>query len=127
MTLYRRFISYFTVIAHPLHELLGKGTLDKLNLNDDQLKALGANIDKVCSTPMLGLPKPNKPYSAHTDASDYAIGCLLFQKHEEGKENQLDTFLELLTPLSETNQQRSFGFQAIIDIKTDFKTQISSI
>ncbi|POM81744.1 Pol protein [Phytophthora palmivora] len=39
--------------------------------------------------PVLALPDENKSISVVCDASDYAIGCALLQKHDEGRERVL--------------------------------------
>ena len=33
----------------------------------------------VCKAPLLLLPDPSKPFDVETDASDYAIGVVLYQ------------------------------------------------
>ena len=35
--------------------------------------------DLVCNAPSLLLPDPTKPFEVETDASDYAIGVVLYQ------------------------------------------------
>ena len=45
----------------------------KLELAFNELK------DMVCKAPSFLLPDPSKPFQVKTDASDYAIGVVLYQ------------------------------------------------
>lgn len=85
---YRRFIDDFAKLAHPLNKLLKKGAPDSFQLDDTQREAFQALIAKVCSPPVLALPKAGLPYSLDCDASDYGIGCALFQTHPDGSGNR---------------------------------------
>lgn len=80
---YRRFIDNFIGIAHPLNNLLKKRTPDKFQLDDDQKDAFQPHINKVCSHPILALPKVGLPYSIDFDASDYGVGFALFKPHRD--------------------------------------------
>lgn len=82
---YRRFIKNFAHIAEPLHKLLQKGSLYKWNercqVAFDTLK------EKLTSAPVLKYPNFSKPFTIHTDASNFAIGAVLTQKDEKGLEH----------------------------------------
>ena len=95
---YRRFIKNFSMTAHPLNALLTKGSPDKFELNGDQLAAFKTFIDAVCSPPVLALPKPDLPYSVDTDASEYGLGCTLFQTNEDGKRKPIGYWSRSLKP-----------------------------
>lgn len=75
----------FTGIAHPHNKRLRKGTPDKFTLDEEQLKALRTFIDKVCSPPILTLPKPNIHYSVDTGTCPYVIGSTLFHTQQNEK------------------------------------------
>ena len=95
---YRRFIKNFADIAHPLTELQKRGVLDKgakrergrkVNLPKEALKAFAELKRQITSDPILSLPDFEKPFGVRTDASDYAIGGVLFQCDEDGNEKPL--------------------------------------
>ena len=48
--------------------------------------------DQMCKAPSLFLPNPSKPFQVETDASDYAIGIVLYQggKSITFESNKLD-------------------------------------
>jgi len=46
---------------------------------------------------MLAKPDFTKPFILHCDASDFAIGSVLVQKDEEGKEHMIGYFSKKLT------------------------------
>ena len=71
---YRRFIRDFTHLAHPLNRLLKKGSPDKFELDDEQMKSFREFVKIVCSPPVLALPQRGLQYSVDTEASDYCIG-----------------------------------------------------
>jgi len=77
---YRRFIDRFAHVAEPLNALLRAGQPEKIAAwGDREEEAFRSLINSICSPPILGLPKAGRPYSLDTDASDYQIGCALFQ------------------------------------------------
>ena len=86
---YRRFIRDFTHLAHPLNRLLKKGSPDKFELDDEQMKSFREFVKIVCSPPVLALPQRGLQYSVDTDACDYGIGCTLFQTYPDGERKPL--------------------------------------
>ena len=95
---YRRFVENFSTKAGPLNELLRKNTPDKFTLNDDQLKAFKELIEVILSPPALALPQNGLPYSVDTDASDYGIGCSLFQTTEDNERRTIGYWSRSLVP-----------------------------
>jgi len=75
---YRRFVKNFASIAKPLHNLTKKDS--KFVWTDECNSAFLTLKDKLCSSEVLIQPDPNKPYKLETDASKFAIGCVLSQK-----------------------------------------------
>lgn len=57
---------------------------ENFKLDEEQLKSFHTIIEKICSPPVLALPRPNFPYSVDTDASSYVIDYTMFQAHEDG-------------------------------------------
>jgi len=103
---YRRFIDDFTGLAHPLNKLLKKGTPDTFTLDAEQRDAFNALINRVCSPPVLALPRNGLPYSIDCDASDYGIGCALFQTHPNGERKPIGFWSRSLLP-AEVNYSAS--------------------
>ena len=77
------FIEKFDHIAKPLMELLKKNVPFKWT--DRQTQALEQLIEKVTTQPVLIHPDPGKPFELKVDASDYAMGAILFQHNNKGK------------------------------------------
>ena len=75
---YRRFVKNFASIAKPLHNLTKKDS--KFVWTDECNSAFLTLKDILCSSQVLIQPDPNKPYKLETDASKFAIGCVLSQK-----------------------------------------------
>ena len=86
---YRRFIPKFAHIAKPLTDIMRsnvKGKKTKVQLKPDAIKAFNKLKEAITSSPVLALPDLDKPFEVRTDASDYAIGGVLFQRTETGEE-----------------------------------------
>ena len=66
-----------------MNGLLKKNSPEKFTLDEKQTEAFRTLIDKILSQPILALPRPDLPYSVDSDASDYGVGCALFQTHED--------------------------------------------
>jgi hypothetical protein len=96
---YRRFIKDFATIAKPLTELqnkekcakLGKreGTKKKFELPEEAKEAVETLKRKITEAPVMALPDFKKPFGMRTDASQYAIGGVLFQWDEKGNEHPI--------------------------------------
>ena len=77
------FIERFAHIAKPLTELLKKDVPFKWTSR--QTQALEQLIEKVTTQPVLVYPDPEKPFELEVDASNYAMGAILFQRNNKGK------------------------------------------
>ncbi|CAG8621664.1 8344_t:CDS:1, partial [Paraglomus brasilianum] len=82
---YRKFISGFSAIAPPLTALLHKG--QPFGWTSIIHKAFDTLKRKLSTTPVLLIPDPTKPFTLATDAFDFAIGAVLTQDHEKGKQS----------------------------------------
>ena len=78
---YRRFIKYFSAIAHPLCNLLAK------DVHFAWSQACEAAFDKLktmlVSPPIMRSPNWNLPFEIMCDASDYAIGAVLGHRDDK--------------------------------------------
>ena len=77
------FIQGFAAIAKPLTNLTKKDTPFKWT--PECRKALDTLIERVTSDPVLWHPDPNAPFELQVDASDFALGSILFQRDKNGK------------------------------------------
>ena len=77
------FIPRFATITKPLIELLKKDTPFIWTLRHTQ--AVEQLIEKVTMKPALFHPDPTKPFELEVDASNYAMGAILFQRDERNK------------------------------------------
>lgn len=78
---YRRFVRNFSAIAAPLTSLMGadlpKGK--ELPWGPAQAEAFLKLKEALTSAPVISAPDFSKPFTLHTDASDFAIGAVLSQ------------------------------------------------
>ena len=83
---YRRFIPKFSDTAEPLNALLRGGHPTQIaKWGEKEERSFRTLLNAVCSPPVLVLPKKDFPYTVDTDASDYQVGCALFQTQPDGK------------------------------------------
>jgi hypothetical protein len=80
---HQAFIPSFSHIVKPLTELLKKNT--KFLWMEKCTKALDRIINILTTAPILTHPDPDKPFELEVDASDYAMGAILFQHDEREK------------------------------------------
>ena len=77
---YRRYIKDFAAIAQPLYKLLQKSDKSFVQLwSNDQDNAFEKLKMHLISYPILRPPDFRKQFFLFTDASSYAIGCVLSQ------------------------------------------------
>ena len=78
----RKSIRNYSKLTTPLTDLL-KGhprkSVKPISWNEQLDKSFETLKEHVCQAPTLLLPDPSKPFSIETDASDYAIGAVLYQ------------------------------------------------
>ena len=86
---YRRFVKGYSFITSPLNKLLKgnkKGRLKSEDWTDECQKAFQTLKNALVTAPILGLPDMNKEFFLSSDASGSALGFVLGQKDEQGKE-----------------------------------------
>ena len=81
---YRKFIKDFSHTATALTQLLKKD--NPFHWTDACHKAFQTLKDTLVTSPILMFPDFSKPFILYTDASDYAIGYILGQLDDQGKE-----------------------------------------
>jgi transposase InsO family protein len=79
---FRKFVNEFSKIATPLHRLLRKDVF--YSWSNDCQAAFETLKNTIASTPVLKHPDPNEPFWVETDASNFALGCVLLQKDPDG-------------------------------------------
>ena len=80
---YRRFIENFSKMAAPLFRLLQKDK--KFDWDKDCQQSFDLLKEKLTSYPILRHPDMKRPFMLHTDSSGYALGVILAQQDDDGK------------------------------------------
>ncbi|KAL5531446.1 hypothetical protein ACEPAG_4323 [Sanghuangporus baumii] len=92
---YRRFIKNYADTFTPIGDLIKKDR--KFVWEEAQDKAFNS-IKKAFETEVaLAMPKPDKPYTLETNASDVAIGAVLQQEDDQGELRPLGFMSKTLT------------------------------
>ncbi|GJX72079.1 reverse transcriptase domain-containing protein, partial [Tanacetum coccineum] len=78
---YRRFIKDFCKISRPMTHLLEKNT--PFIFSDECIQAFEMLKKKLTEAPILIAPDWDLPFELMCDASDFAIGAVLGQRHEK--------------------------------------------
>lgn len=82
---YRRFIHQFSKISQPLHALTQKGK--SYSWTEVEQKAFDTLRHALTHTPILAYPDFSKEFLLFTDASNFAIGCVLSQLNDNNREH----------------------------------------
>jgi len=99
---YRRFVHQFAKIVQPLTKLIRKD--QKFVWSQDQEEAFATLKDKLVTAPILAYPDLTKPFILQTDASNEAVGAVLAQKDEHGREHPIAYISRSLT-----NPERNYS------------------
>ncbi|GJV43695.1 reverse transcriptase domain-containing protein [Tanacetum coccineum] len=78
---YRRFIQNFSKIARPMTHLLEKET--PFYFSKECIEAFNTLKRNLTEAPILIAPNWNEPFELMCDASDFALGAVLGQRHEK--------------------------------------------
>ncbi|GJW42397.1 reverse transcriptase domain-containing protein [Tanacetum coccineum] len=78
---YRRFIKDFSKISRPMTHLLEKNT--SFIFSNECIQAFNTLKKKLTEAPILIAPDWDLPFELMCDASDFAIGAVLGQRHEK--------------------------------------------
>ncbi|KAL5510913.1 hypothetical protein ACEPAG_4670 [Sanghuangporus baumii] len=92
---YRRFIKDYANTFAPMGDLIKK---DRKFIWEEAQDNAFNSIKKAFETEVaLAMPKPDKPYTLETDASDVAIGAVLQQEDDQGELRPLGFMSKTLT------------------------------
>ena len=83
---YKKFISGYSKICAPLNNMLKKDEKSKLNWDNKCQDAFDQLKTALTTSPILTYPDFDKDFILYTDASETAIGYILGQKDDQGKE-----------------------------------------
>ena len=105
-----RFCAQYGILVTPLQNALGgKNKNDKLVLTDGEILAFRRLVEAMCNTPVLALPDFSKRFGIRMDASDFAIGGVLYQLDDKGEEHPIAfTGRKLTTPFVRRSCSRLF-------------------
>jgi thymidylate kinase len=99
---YRRFVKNYAAIAEPLTRLTAKN--QPFVWGDEQQEAFDTLKAKLMAYPILRRPDFSRHFFLHTDASMKAVGAVLTQKDDDGREYAVAYHSAKLTPT-----QRNWG------------------
>jgi hypothetical protein len=92
---YRRFIKNFSKHSAPMNKLTQKN--QPYIWGNEQQKSFEKIKQKLITSPVLIYPDLEKPFRLYTDASNIALGAVLQQKGEDGKEHPVAFISKKLT------------------------------
>lgn len=131
---YRKFIRDFAKLTKPLTKCLKK---DAKIIHNEEFTSCFNDCKRLLTTdPILKYPDFNRKFILETDASDFALGAVLSQKFEDGKEhpiayasrtlneaecNYSATEKELLAIVWATKHFRPYIYGTHFEIRTDHK------
>jgi RNase H-like domain found in reverse transcriptase/Integrase zinc binding domain/Chromo (CHRromatin Organisation MOdifier) domain len=90
----RQFIPHFAHIAKPLTTLLKKD--QPFRWTQECTDALNRLIETITSDPVLHRPNHTKQFELEVDASQYAVGAILYQRNNEGTQHPVAYYSETL-------------------------------
>ena len=99
---YRNFIDGYAETTSSISALLRKNVA--FNWTKEQEDAFEEIKQKYIKAPMLVHPDNTKPFLVYTDASNFAIGCVLKQYDDQGEARPIAFYSRQMTP-PETNYE----------------------
>ena len=94
---YRKFIDGYSVLTSPLTDLTRK-TKSKFTWTEQAAAAFKQLQQSFTTAPVLKHFQPHLPITIETDASDFAIGCILSQTTPEGDMHPVCYYSRKLSP-----------------------------
>jgi hypothetical protein len=98
---YRKFQKNYSIIAHPLNQLLSKGSRIPQTPNREQLQAFNTIKRNLCNSPILAHPDFTKRFYLATDGSKLGLGAVLYQM--DGKHEKVICYISRSLTASEKN------------------------
>ena len=95
---YRKFVKNYAEIAHPLSELVKKGMPERVQWTPECNIAFKTLKTKMITSPILAYADFTKQFILETDASGYAVGAVLAQKGDDGREHVIGYSSKKLKP-----------------------------
>jgi len=115
---YRKFIKNFAKIMEPLRTLLKKNS--EFKWNKDAENAFNKLKTAFTTYEILIYPDPDKEFTVETDASDFAVGCILSQISD--KDNELYPVAFHSRSLSSSEINYTIYDKELLAIITAFET-----
>jgi hypothetical protein len=109
---YRKFIKDFSKITKPLTKLFQKDL--EYVWRKEQEESFEALKEKLTTAPVLAYPDFEKEFTLYTDASGYALGAVLSQKGEDGKERVIEYASKGLTKAEQNYSTTELECYAIV-------------
>ncbi len=115
---YRRFVPNFAKIAKPLHQLMpppndkNKKSTKDFEWKMEHEQAFTDLKDKLTTPPVLGFADYSLPFELHTDASQQALGAVLYQK-QNGKLRVIAYASRGLSPSEQNYSAHKLEFLAL--------------
>ena len=121
---YRRFIKDYAKIARPLHNLTGK---KEWEWGREQEEAFRDIKRKICSAPILTMPKDDGKFRIECDASDFAIGSILSQQQLDRKWKPIAFLSHALNPTERNYEIYDREMLAIIEALKDWRSFLEGL
>jgi reverse transcriptase-like protein/integrase-like protein/chromodomain-containing protein/aspartyl protease len=112
----RKFVDDFAQIALPLQRLTRKRA--QFIWSEDCQKAFESLKSAISAVPVLAHPDHSKPFWVETDASDFAIGCVLSQLDPDGNLRPCAYYSRSMEP---AERNYSVPDKELLAIKTAFE------
>ena len=119
---YRRFISNFAKIAHPLHQLTAKGI--RFAWTAECEAAFLLLKTRLVTPPVLAYPCFGKEFMLETDASVQGLGAVLSQTQEDGKLHPVAYASRALNPSEKNYSVTELETLAVVWAVTHFHSYL---
>jgi len=100
---YRRFIQWFSHLAHPLFDLMRKDM--EWRWGAEEQSAFNSLKERITTAPVLALPDNSQPFWIKADSLDFVTGAVLSQQSPEDNKWHPVVFLSKSLSLVEWNYE----------------------
>jgi transposase InsO family protein len=119
---YRRFIEGFARIAYPLTQLTSESV--EFVWSDAAEAAFQELKKRLVSAPIIALPDFERPFILSCDASDFAIGAVLKQLDDKGRERVIAYYSRSLTPTQQAYSASERECLALVSAIKSFRSYL---